>query len=151
MAAGMDNGEEIQGLDEGWTFGGANMMEWASGLVAFMVSNELFLHNASRNMPILLAIWIGTSIGLSKLRKKFPDEHRGIANAAMTGMGFKPPFIPAPASLQPLWSGCRVQALDKEKYFMQLGLDKVFEQPEEADELDLIREYEALAAKGKKK
>lgn len=137
----MDNGEEIQGLDEGWTLLGAKLMEWAAGFCAFMIASELFFTNMGRNVPVLMLIWVGSTVGMARLRKMYPDEERGIANHLLTMMGFAPPGIPAPAALQPRWSGARLREPPENSFYVQLKLNEVFakEEPEED-------EYEALHA-----
>ena len=44
----------------------------------------------------------------------------------MTFCGFEPLNIPAPAILQPVWSGAPVQDLKKESKFNEVGLDALF-------------------------
>lgn len=130
----MDNGEEIQGLDEGWTFLGAKLMEWAAGFCAFMIASELFFTNMGRNVPILIAIWIGSTVGMARLRKMYPDEERGIANHLLTMMGFAPPGIPRPSSLQPRWSGGRLREPAEESFYVLLKLNEIFVPKEEEDD-----------------
>ncbi|MCB0328492.1 MAG: hypothetical protein KDD70_02480 [Bdellovibrionales bacterium] len=130
----MDNGEVIPGMDEGWTFAGARVMEWGSGFVLAIMVQELFFSTPAKTMPLFLAILVGTTFGLAGLRKVFPDEERGVANYFMVQLGICPPGIPAPADIQPLWSGLPMQALDAKKEFVQLGLLEVF--PHGADEED---------------
>jgi hypothetical protein len=121
----MDNGEVIMGLNEEWNLGGAKLGEWIGGFMMFIIASELFFTNVGRNMPWLMGIWVGTTFGLAALRRSFPDEERGIRNAAMTAAGFAPPGIPAPAALQPYWSGAPLRVLKKETLLAQLGLTDV--------------------------
>ncbi len=124
----MDNGQVIPGLNESWTMLGAKLMEWVSGFVALICAQELiFKESAGKAMPALMMIWFGTTLGLAALRKRFPDEERGLANMCMVSMGFCPPGIPAPADLQPIWSGCPLRELNEETEFRYLDLDQVFE------------------------
>lgn len=139
----MDNGEEIPGLNEDWNFMGANMMELCAGLAMFFVSGEgLFQSNYGGNMPYLIGIWIGTTLGLARLRRRFPDENRGVKNYFLTTLGFAPPGIPTPASLQSSWSGAplrdiKTDLLKKDCEFLSLGLDKVFASNETTKNDDL--------------
>lgn len=119
-----DNGEVLQGLDENWTFMGANAMEWACGLVIFLLIS-LFADSPARAMPFMLLGWILTTTTLASLRKSFPDEERGVRNAVASSCGFPPPGIPAPASMQPVWSGAPARELDPSSRFVELGLDKM--------------------------
>jgi hypothetical protein len=125
----MDNGEVIPGLDEDWNFGGANIAEWMAGLVAFIMVQEIFLagQKIGRAMPLLMMVWVITTLSLAMLRRRFPDQHRGLRNHLMTVMGFAPPGIPAPASLQPYWSGCRMQKLPEQSKLLILKLDEAWE------------------------
>ncbi|MCB0331911.1 MAG: hypothetical protein KDD55_00360 [Bdellovibrionales bacterium] len=130
----MDSGEVIPGLSEDWTFMGAKVMEWGSGFVMAMIAHETILGQSSRNMPIFLGILLGTTFLLAGLRKSFPDENRGVANITMVQLGMKPPGIPTPAALQPIWSGAPIKAMSETKEFIDLGLDKVFHIDEEQEE-----------------
>lgn len=123
----MDNGEVIMGLNEEWTLGGAKLGEWIGGFMMFIIAQELFFGNIGRNMPWLMLIWVTTTFGLAGLRRSFPDEERGIRNAAMTAAGFAPPGIPTPASLQPYWSGAPLRRLKKETILVQLGLEDIID------------------------
>lgn len=128
-----DDGEVLQGLDESWTFMGANIMEWAMGMVVFMMIS-LFAQRPGRAMPFMIAGWVGTTVSLATLRRSFPDEHRGVANALCTACGFPPVGIPRPSSLQPVWSAARVQSLPTNTKFVRLCLSEGF--PCYEDELD---------------
>ena len=120
-----DDGEVLQGLDENWTFMGASLMEWMMGIVVFMLIS-LFAEKPGRAMPFMLAGWVGTTVSLATLRRSFPDEQRGVANALCTACGFPPVGIPLPSSLQPTWSGAPLRALASDKKFVRLGLDEHF-------------------------
>lgn len=130
----MDNGEVIPGLNEPWTFAGAKVMEWVSGFVMFMVVSELFGIQPGKAMPILLAVWFTTTLGLASLRRRFPDEERGVRNVAMVALGFPPPGIPAPAAIEPLWSGAPMREVPESTYFSKLGLDRLFPSIPDDDE-----------------
>ena len=120
----MDGGEVIPSLNEDWSFAGAKLFEWLAGLTtAFLVSNVMV--KPAHDMPLLVLIWIGTTLCLALTRKRFPDEERGVRNMCMASCGFPPPGIPAPARLQPIWSGCPIQNLKDSCLYMQLGLDDV--------------------------
>jgi hypothetical protein len=118
----MDNGEEIPGLNEDWTFAGAKLMEWVSGFVMFMIVSEMAKLNPASSMPILLVVWLGTTLGLAALRKKYPDEERGVRNAVCVALGFAPPGVPAPASVMPYMSGAPLRKFKENSYFEQLRL-----------------------------
>jgi hypothetical protein len=120
-----DNGEVLQGLDEKWTFMGANAMEWACGLVVFLLIS-LFADSPARAMPFMLLGWVLTTTTLAALRRSFPDQERGVRNAVATACGFPPPGIPAPSVLQPIWSGAPMKQLPVASRFVELGLDKMF-------------------------
>lgn len=123
----MDSGEEIPGLNEDWNFLGANAVEWSSGLAMFLVVGQLlFQAQVATHMPFLLLVWIGTTVGLSRFRQQFPDEHRGVRNSIMTMCGFEPPDIPTPSALQQFWSGAPVRELNAKSDFCRLGLEKIF-------------------------
>jgi len=120
----MDNGDVIPCLNEDWTFGGCKLFEWLAGLTtAFLVSSAF--EKPAHYMPLLVLIWIGTTLAMAMLRKKFPDEERGVRNMCMVACGFEPPGIPAPAGLQPRWSGGRIEDLPANCNFKLLGLDQV--------------------------
>lgn len=123
----MDNGEEIPGLNEDWTFAGAKLFEWIAGFMALLIASELFVENAGRSMPLLVMIMVMTTFGLASLRRSFPDEERGVRNLVMLSLGFNPPGIPKPAQVQPVWSAAPVRELEENSNFRQLGLDEVFE------------------------
>lgn len=133
----MDNGEVVAGLDAEWTLGGAKLFEWAAGGAAFMVSSELLFGGPSgKAMPVLIGIALTVTMGLAILRRRFPDEERGIRNAAMTSLGLAPPGIPPPSSLQPYWSGCPVRDLKKEWAVVKLGLWEVIKEQVEKDQTE---------------
>lgn len=121
----MDNGEEIPCLNESWTFAGAKVNEWMAGLASMIIITELLQINAGRSMPILLTVWLGTTFALAVLRRQFVDEERGIRNFVMESLGFAPPGIPRPASLQPYWSGAPLRELKEDCWFSKLKLDDV--------------------------
>lgn len=120
-----DDGEVLQGLDEDWTFMGANAMEWACGLVVFVLIS-LFADSPARAMPFMLLGWVLTTTTLAAMRRGFPDQERGVRNAVCVACGFPPPGIPAPSAMQPVWSGCPVREVRQGTKFVQLGLDKMF-------------------------
>ena len=70
-----DDGEVLQGLDEPWTFFGANGMEWAVGLVVFLLIGS-FARTPVSAMPIMLVVWETTTSTLASTRKIYPDEQR---------------------------------------------------------------------------
>ncbi len=120
-----DNGEVLQGLNETWTFMGANMMEWACGLVVFMMIS-LFAATPARAMPFMLGGWIFTTTTLATVRRAYPDEERGVRNALSTACGFPPPGIPAPSSIQPIWSQVPLRELPQTCKFVKAELDQLF-------------------------
>ncbi len=122
----MDNGEEIQGLNESWTFMGAKAVEWIAGLSMMMVVSETFHLKAGASMPILLMFAVGTPLILAQIRKRFPDEERGLMNYVMDSLGFAPPGNPPQARIQPFWSGAPMSQIDDEKEFMKLGFNELF-------------------------
>lgn len=122
----MDDGYVIPGLNEDWTLGGAKLFEWIAGFCMALVFSEVFVSKMARQMPLLGAILVGTTFGLAALRRRFPDEERGVRNFFMVAMGACPPGLAAPSSIQPLWSGSPLRALDEKTNYMQLGLDKLF-------------------------
>ena len=121
----MDDGYVIPGLDEKWSFAGATLPEWISGVAAAMVASEM-VSSASRSMPILIMALIATPLILAAIRKQFPDEERGLRNALTVAMGMKPMGIPLPSKLQPVWSGSPLRRMDEKKEFRQLNLDVLF-------------------------
>ncbi len=120
-----DDGEVLQGLEEEWTFMGANAMEWACGLVVFIMIS-LFADSPARAMPFMLAGWVLTTTTLAGMRRGFPDEERGVRNAICVACGFPPPGIPTPAALQPVWSPAPLRGLPESAKFNQFGLDEMF-------------------------
>jgi hypothetical protein len=123
----MDNGEVIPGLNEDWMLAGAKLSEWIAGFMAFIIAQEvLFTDKMARSMPALLLIGALVVFAMAALRRSFPDEERGIRNAALTAVGMPPPGIPLPAALQPIWSGRPLRELGEKTKFKQLGLDAVF-------------------------
>lgn len=122
----MDNGEEIPGLNEDWTFAGCKLMEWLGGFMAMILAAEFLVTSAGRAMPILVGLMIGTTMGLAQLRRGFPDEERGIRNLVMVSLGFAPPGLPRPAAVQPVWSGAPVRELKEDCHFSKLGLSELF-------------------------
>lgn len=135
----MDNGEEIQALNESWTLAGAKLGEWISGLVMCMVSSEAFNVKGGTSAPFFGIVLLGTTLGLAAVRRRFPDEERGVRNFCMVGLGFAPPGIPTPATLQPQWSGAPVRELPEKGYFRQLKLEALFPLQDEMDD-DLVGE-----------
>jgi hypothetical protein len=124
----MDNGQVIPGLNEDWTFAGCKPFEWLAGfMTSFLVAN--MIEKPATWMPILVMIWIGTTLALAFLRKKFPDEERGVRNLVMVTCGFEPPGIPAPSKLQPLWSGGPIKAVKEDSLYAQLGLEELRHRP----------------------
>lgn len=120
-----DSGEVLQGLDEDWTFLGANAMEWSSGLIVFLMIS-LFASSPARAMPFMLAGWILTTVNLAILRNSFPDQQKGVRNALTTACGVVPLDIPAPSKLQPLWSASPLREIPKNKMYSILQLEEVF-------------------------
>ena len=124
----MDSGDVIPGLNEDWTFAGARVFEWMAGFMCSFLAANL-VDKPATWMPILVMIWIGTTLGLALLRKKFPDEERGVRNVAMVTCGFEPPGIPAPSKLQPLWSGAPIKGVNENCLYSQLGLEELRNRP----------------------
>ena len=122
----MDNGEVIPGLNDGYTFLGAKIMEWMSGFIMAMLTAAIFQINITQWAPLLVIIAFFTTTSMAKLRRSFPDEERGIANLCASRLGFSPPGIPRPARIQPFWSGCPIKGYPELKEFNYLGLDEVF-------------------------
>ncbi len=126
----MDDGYVVQNLGEPWTFAGARLFEWTCGLAVGFIAQEMFLPNLGSSMPIFLGLIIGTTLLMVQLRKNYPDEERGLMNHLISSLGFLPPNIPAPANLQPLWSGAPMRELDPKREFIELGLMEVdFQSP----------------------
>ncbi|MCO6432479.1 MAG: hypothetical protein J5J00_16620 [Deltaproteobacteria bacterium] len=134
----MDNGEEIPGLNEDWTFAGAKLFEWLAGFMMMLISAEVLVDNPGRSMPLLVGVMVITTTSLASLRRAFPDEERGVRNMVMVACGFPPPGIPKPASIQPLWSGAPLRNLDEKCHFNQLGLGEIFPSPIIDEEEDSI-------------
>jgi hypothetical protein len=120
----MDNGEVLQGIEEDWNFMGANVMEWSVGFVAFLLIS-LFARSPARAMPFMLAGGVLTTTTLAALRRTYPDAQRGLTNASLTACGFPPPGIPAPAVLQPVWSGAPLKMIREDSKFSKIGLNKI--------------------------
>lgn len=137
----MDSGEVIPGLNEGWNFMGARLMEWCAGLIMAMLVGSAFRLNPATSMPILVTAFFGVTFGLASMRKKFPDEEKGLANHFMSLLGFPPPKIPKPAILQPVWSGAPIKEISEHKDYSYLDLQDVF---------DLIEKEKAEEANGKR-
>ncbi len=129
----MDNGDVIPGLNEDWTFAGCKAMEWMAGLMMALLVGTAF-EKPANYMPFLVLVWIGTTLLLATLRKRFPDEERGVRNLVMASCGFEPIGIPSPARLQPVWSGAPLRKLGESCLFVQLGLDEVISKSRESDE-----------------
>jgi hypothetical protein len=104
-------------------------MEWMAGVTSAFMTSLLF-EKPAHYMPLLVLVMVGTTLMLSTLRKRFPDEERGVMHLLMTGCGFAPPGIPAPAKLQPRWSGGRISSLKPTCMYVQLGLDEVVDKPQ---------------------
>jgi hypothetical protein len=128
----MDDGHVIPGLNEDWSFAGARLMEWLAGVVAAMLASSLF-DKPAHYMPFLIMFCIACTLALATLRKKFPDEERGVMHLMMTTLGFAPPGIPAPSKLQPRWSGGRIHALQETSLYRQLNLDEVVNRPRDEE------------------
>jgi hypothetical protein len=122
----MDDGYVLPGLNEEWTLAGAKLMEWIAGFCTALILSEVLALNVARSMPLLAIILCVTTFGMATLRRRYPDEERGVRNAAMVAMGFAPPGIPAPAPVQPLWSGAPTRDVSPTSYYAQLGLTEVF-------------------------
>jgi hypothetical protein len=131
----MDNGEEIQGLEEGWTFLGAKISEWCAGIAVFVMIGEVFFKGRMNSgIPIMAICGVGTAIALTRLRKTFPDEEKGVVNHFCVLFGFTPPGVPTPAELQDHWSGTPCAKLDADCEFVKLGLHDVFFPTKDEDE-----------------
>ena len=130
----MDNGEEIQGLGDGWTFLGANALEWCAGVAMFLIIGEVFFKGKMNlGIPFMMIAAVTTTLTLVRLRKSFPDEEKGVVNHFCVKFGFTPPGIPAPSEFRQHWSGVPNAKLDVKSEFVKLGLHDVFF-PEEDDE-----------------
>ena len=124
----MDSGDVIPGLNEDWTFAGCKPFEWLSGfMTSFLAAN--MLDKPATAMPMLVVVWVGTTLGLALLRKRFPDEERGVRNLFMLSCGFPPTGIPTPAKLQPVWSGGPIQEVNKKSLYAQLNLEELRDMP----------------------
>ena len=121
----MDSGEVLQGLEEQWTFMGANLMEWICGIVVFLMIGSI-ASSTVQAMPFMIGGFIFTATTLASLRRMFPDEHRGVRNMLTSALGLPPIDIPAPANLQPIWSGAPLRSLDAKAPFVRLGLIEMF-------------------------
>lgn len=128
----MDDGHVIPALNEDWSFAGAKLMEWMVGVMTAFLCSNLF-EKPAHYMPLLVLIMIGTTLCLASLRKQFPDEERGVMNLFMTTCGFAPIGIPAPARLQPRWSGGRISSPKGACLYVQLGLEAVLEMVQEGE------------------
>ena len=123
----MDDGEVIVGLDESWSLGGAKLTEWGAGIMTIVIGSEAVPRgHLSSYFPILLLGWVITTFGLAAVRRQFPDEEKGVRNAAMAAVGIPPQGIPAPSNLQPIWSGAPVRKLDAQKEYVTLKLEDVY-------------------------
>lgn len=123
----MDSGEEISGLDQGWTFLGAKIPEWVSGIAVFLLVGEIFFKGSlDSGIPIMFICMVLTTMGMTRIRKMYPDEERGVRNDVMVKMGFPPPGIPSPSYFQPHWSGAPLEKLSPDCDFIKLGFDKIF-------------------------
>ncbi len=123
----MDNGEVINGLNEGWTFIGANLTEWLAGFMMTLFIGSAFGISPVGGTPIFITTLAGITFGMAALRKQFPDGTRGVANSFMISMGLPPPGIPRPSSIQPLWSGGPIKQVSEKKDYSHLNLDEMFE------------------------
>lgn len=123
----MDSGEEIPMLNEQWEFAGCRLFEWVSGVMLLLLIFSVSGKAAPMMVPVGITVAIVAAKIFATLRKRFPDEERGVRNFFMVSMGFAPPFIPTPAALQPNWSGGRLKSLKETTRFKELGLDDIFE------------------------
>ena len=126
----MDNGYVIPGLNDKWTFAGADILEWGTGLLGAMVVYLLFDEPITFIISLILFPY-----SLAGLRMKFPDEHRGIVNALLVKIGIGPPGIPSPSSINKFFSGAPQKELNKMDDFRKLNLYCIFE--ESAEEQDI--------------
>ncbi len=129
----MDSGDVIPCLNEDWTFAGCKLMEWMAGLMMALLASTACAKPANA-MPFLVLIMIGSTLVIATLRKRFPDEERGVRNLAMVSLGFEPVGIPAPSKLQPVWSGAPVRQLSEKSLFRQLELHTVINKGRESGE-----------------
>ncbi len=134
----MDDGYVIPGLDEGWTFCGAKIIEWGYGFMTSMLFAECFLGHdkMGRYLPIVIIVLLVTTLGTASLRKLYPDEERGLRNHLLAILGLEPIDIPKPSHLQKLWSGAPVQELKPSCKYMKLGLNKIFEKEDKYQEAE---------------
>lgn len=132
----MDNGEVIPSLNEDWNLAGAKIMEWISGLIMALMAAELFQMKSARYSPWLMIILLGTTLGLAQLRRRYPDEERGVRNQLMVFMGLQPPGIPPPSELQPYWSSTPVHRLGDDSYYNELQLGALFAHQERSEETE---------------
>jgi hypothetical protein len=146
----MDNGEVIPGLDEDWTLGGANLLEWMAGFMALIIASEVIIPGKmTKNMPVLMAIWVGVTFGLAMLRKMYPDGQRGLMNRAMVLVGLCPPGLAPPAELQPFWSGFPATELGERCKLRELGIDQAIDYIPEEGESGEAESFIARARSGK--
>lgn len=124
--AAIDNGHVIPGLNESWTLLGAKASEWMCGMVAFMLVYNI-PDKPLRFMPLFLGVFVGTAVAMAAIRKRFPDEEKGMRNYAAMTLGIQPPGIPAPSFMQPIWSGAPLRGLPEQSEFRQLGLMEVLD------------------------
>lgn len=87
-------------------------------------------------MPQLLIIMVTTTFSLAGIRKRFPDEERGVRNSVMSSLGIEPPGIPAPSGIQPYWSGAPLRLIKQDSDFNRLGLHEVFDFEEEEEQVE---------------
>ncbi len=131
----MDDGYVIPRLNEEWTFAGATVMEWCSGVVSAMMFHEIFTDGKANSVPLVVMIMMAVPVCLSTLRKTFPDEERGLRNYLMVCCGAMPPDLPPCSKFQPMWSGMPIRELNANREFVQLGLEEVLAfRPPEIDE-----------------
>ena len=122
-----DDGEVLPGLNENWTFMGATLVEWIAGFSTFlMVSIFAPPGRVGVAVPFMIVGWVGTTYTLATIRQCYPDEQRGVRNSLMSACGFEPYDIPAPAMLQPVWSGAPIREVDPNSPFKEVGLDIMF-------------------------
>lgn len=127
----MDNGEEIPLLNESWSFMGIRLNEWLAGFMVMMLIIAVTGASAPRVMPLVVVAGIVTAMAFGALRRQFPDEERGVRNYFMVLLGFTPPGVPTPSSLQPYWSGAPIRKLKKETRYQELDLDELFVKDDE--------------------